>query len=134
MEGTKIGGITDVDGNFQITGVPASAKFVVVTYLGAKEKKVAIADVMKITVGRIPKSLKELLLPVCRKWTSECSPDLLRRSAPMATKLDGMADISRSLEGKVAGVSVRTCRAPSNRSEDVIMVRPPSMARLSRCG
>ena len=86
VEGTKIGGITDVDGNFQITGVPASAKFVVVTYLGAKEKKVAIADVMKITVDPDSEVLEGVVVTECRKWTSASLRDPRQRSTRQTRK------------------------------------------------
>lgn len=107
VEGTKIGGITDVDGNFQITGVPASAKFVVVTYLGAKEKKVAIADVMKIIVEPDSEVLEGVVVTGMQKMDKRMFTGSATKISANDAKLDGMADISRSLEGKVAGVSVQ---------------------------
>lgn len=107
VEGTKIGGITDVDGNFQITGVPESAKFVVVTYLGAKEKKVAIADVMKITVEPDSEVLEGVVVTGMQKMDKRMFTGSATKISANDAKLDGMADISRSLEGKVAGVSVQ---------------------------
>ncbi len=43
-----IGTITDVDGNFTLTGVPASAKFLTVSYVGFATQDVAIKPILKI--------------------------------------------------------------------------------------
>lgn len=107
VEGTKIGSITDVDGNFQITGVPASAKFVVVTYLGAKEKRVEISDVMKITVDPDSEVLEGVVVTGMQKMDKRMFTGSATKISANDAKLDGMADISRSLEGRVAGVSVQ---------------------------
>lgn len=107
VEGTKIGGITDVDGNFQITGVPASAKFVVVTYLGAKEKKVAIADVMKITVDPDSEVLEGVVVTGMQKMDKRLFTGSTTKVNASDAKISGLTDISRSLEGRAAGVSVQ---------------------------
>lgn len=107
VEGTKIGGITDVDGNFQITGVPASAKFVVVTYLGAKEKKVAIADVMKITVEPDSEVLEGVVVTGMQKMDKRLFTGSTTKVNASDAKISGLTDISRSLEGRAAGVSVQ---------------------------
>ena len=107
VEGTKIGGITDVDGNFQITGVPASAKFVVVTYLGAKEKRVAIADVMKITVDPDSEVLEGVVVTGMQKMDKRLFTGSTTKVDASDAKISGLTDISRSLEGRAAGVSVQ---------------------------
>ena len=50
VEGTnpKIGTSTDIDGNFRLDNVPANAKFVIVSFVGCKDERVAIAPEMKI--------------------------------------------------------------------------------------
>ena len=40
VKGTKIGTTTDVNGEFSITGVPANAKTLTVTYVGKKKAEV----------------------------------------------------------------------------------------------
>lgn len=107
VEGTKIGSITDVDGNFQITGVPASAKFIVVTYLGAKEKKVAIADVMKITVDPDSEVLEGVVVTGMQKMDKRLFTGSTTKVDASEAKIAGLTDISRSLEGRAAGVSVQ---------------------------
>lgn len=107
VEGTKIGSITDVDGNFQITGVPTSAKFIVVTYLGAKEKKVAIADVMKITVDPDSEVLEGVVVTGMQKMDKRLFTGSTTKVDASEAKIAGLTDISRSLEGRAAGVSVQ---------------------------
>ena len=44
------GAITDLDGNFTLEGVPATAKTLVITHMGFLEEKVAIAPIIKVTL------------------------------------------------------------------------------------
>lgn len=107
VEGTKLGGITDLDGNFSIDGVPGSAQYVVVTYLGAKEKRVAIAPNMKIIVDPDTEVLDGAVVTGMQKMDKRLFTGSATKLSADDAKLDGIADISRSLEGKVAGVSVQ---------------------------
>lgn len=107
VEGTKIGGITDVDGNFSISGVPAKSQYVIVSYLGAKEKRVQISDKMQITVEPDSEMLEGTVVTGMQKMDRRLFTGSATKISAEDAKLDGMADISRSLEGKVAGVSVQ---------------------------
>ena len=107
VEGTKIGGITDLDGNFEIPGVPASAKYVVASFVGAKEARVAIAAVMKIVLEDDAELLEGAIATgmytVDRRMNTGSAVKVDAKEA----NISGMADISRSLEGRAAGVSVQ---------------------------
>ena len=50
VEGTSVGTVTDLDGNFQIDNVPASAKWIVVSYLGYKDARVAITANIQVAL------------------------------------------------------------------------------------
>ena len=51
---TKIGTLTDLDGNFVLTGVPQSAKNLVVSFMGYEEAKVPVQDGwMGVYMGQI---------------------------------------------------------------------------------
>ena len=107
VEGTKIGGITDLDGNFEIPGVPASAKYVVASFVGAKEARVPIAPNMKIVLEDDAEMLEGAIATgmytVDRRMNTGSAVKVDAKEA----NISGMADISRSLEGRAAGVSVQ---------------------------
>ncbi|MBR1576634.1 MAG: SusC/RagA family TonB-linked outer membrane protein [Bacteroidales bacterium] len=107
VEGTKIGGVTDLDGNFEIPGVPASAKYVVASFVGAKEARVAITPVMKIVLEDDAELLEGAIATgmytVDRRMNTGSAVKVDAKEA----NISGMADISRSLEGRAAGVSVQ---------------------------
>ena len=42
VNGTRVGGTTDIDGKFSITGIPANAKTLTVSYIGMKTAEVPI--------------------------------------------------------------------------------------------
>lgn len=42
VKGTTVGTVTDIDGNFTISGVPASAKTLVVSFIGLQSQEVAV--------------------------------------------------------------------------------------------
>ena len=107
IEGTKIGGITDLDGNFQIDNVPASAKFVIASFMGAKEARVAIAPDMKIVMENDSEVLEGVVVTGMQQMDRRLFTGSSAKIDAVDAKLDGIADISRSLEGRVAGVSVQ---------------------------
>ena len=107
VEGTKIGGVTDLDGNFTVTGVPASAKYVVVTYLGAKDQRLPISDYINVRMEADSEMLEGVVVTGMQTMDKRMFTGSATKINASDTKLDGMADISRSLEGRVAGVSVQ---------------------------
>ncbi len=107
VEGTKIGGVTDLDGNFEIPGVPQSAKYVIASFVGAKEARVPIAPNMKIVLEDDAELLEGAIATgmytVDRRMNTGSAVKVDAKEA----NISGMADISRSLEGRAAGVSVQ---------------------------
>ena len=47
---SKIGTLTDLDGNFELKNVPQSAKNLVVSFMGYQDEKVPVADNVKVTL------------------------------------------------------------------------------------
>lgn len=50
VKGTTVGTVTDIDGNFTISGVPASAKTLVVSFIGLQSQEVAVKPVVNGSV------------------------------------------------------------------------------------
>ena len=107
VEGTKLGGITDLDGNFEIKNVPESAQYVVASFMGAKDARVAITPNMKIVLEDDAEILEGAVVngmyTVDRRMNTGSAVKVDAKEA----NISGMADISRSLEGRAAGVSVQ---------------------------
>lgn len=104
---SKIGTLTDLDGNFELKNVPQSAKNLVVSFMGYQDEKVPVADNVKVTL----KTDNELLESAVVTGMTSVDRRLFTGSAAKVdaeeAKIAGIADISRSLEGRVAGVSVQ---------------------------
>ena len=107
VEGTKIGSITDVDGNFEITGAPASATYVIASFMGAKDARVKITNNMQIALESDSQFLEEVVVTGMQTTDRRLFTGSTAKVDASTAKLDGIADISRSLEGRVAGVSVQ---------------------------
>jgi TonB-linked SusC/RagA family outer membrane protein len=105
VEGTKTGVATDIDGRFTID-VPAGKKLVV-SYIGMQSKVVTPKAGMKITLVVDDKTLQEVVVTGMVAQDKRLFSGAATKIDASKAKLDGMADISRSLEGRAAGVSVQ---------------------------
>ena len=108
VEGSeKIGTLTDFDGNYTLPGVPEKAKNLVASCIGYKDARKAVAAV----VNFILEEDAEVLDAAVATGMQQIDRRLMTGSASQVdadkAKLGGIADISRSLEGQVAGVSVQ---------------------------
>ena len=63
VKGSAIGSITDIDGKFTISNVPASAKTLQVSFIGMTTQNVAIKPgVIKIALKPVAESLDEVVV------------------------------------------------------------------------
>ncbi|MBP3738552.1 MAG: SusC/RagA family TonB-linked outer membrane protein [Muribaculaceae bacterium] len=104
----KVGTATDFDGNFTLT-VPAGSH-ILVTYVGYEPVDMPAASGMKITLK--PKSdgginLNEVVVTGYQKVDKRLFTGATTSVDAGKAKLDGVADVSRSLEGRAAGVQVQ---------------------------
>ena len=107
VKGTKIGTVTDLDGNFTLNGVPASATMLEVAYLSMKTKEVPVAEFVKVALEPDTEMLAEVVVTGMQSMDRRLFTGSTAKVDASEAKLDGMADVSRSLEGRVAGVSVQ---------------------------
>lgn len=108
IKGTKIGTVTDVDGKFTLTNVPSSAKTLVVSSLGLLTTEVPIkGDKYSIVLKPDANVLEQVVVTGMTKMDKRLFTGATAQLSNDDVKLDGMADISRSLEGRAAGVSVQ---------------------------
>ena len=101
----RTGTVTDIDGHFSLE-VPAGKKLVV-SYIGMQPQTLSPSAKMLIKLKADSKSLGEVVVTgmqhVDRRLFTGAATSINAEEA----KLDGVADISRSLEGRAAGVSVQ---------------------------
>ena len=108
VKGTTQGTITDVDGNFMISGVKADSKTLIVSFVGMKSKEVAIKNTpMHVVLKSDAEVLDEVVVTALGMKRSEKT---LGYAATTMKSEDIDAGKSGSvmggLSGKVAGVQI----------------------------
>ena len=98
------GTVTDVDGNFKLN-VPNGTKLVF-SYVGMKSQTLPATANMKVVL-RPEAQLQEVVVTGLQKTDRRLFTGATDRVNAEEAKLNGVADISRSLEGRAAGVSVQ---------------------------
>jgi len=104
VQGTKLGTKTDLDGHFTIN-VP-SGKKLVISYVGMLTQTVKASNGMKVTLAPDSHTIDEVVAVGMMKQDKRLFTGASSKIDAEKAKLSGMADVSRSLEGRVAGVQV----------------------------
>ena len=109
VKGTTQGTITDVDGNFNLSNVPSSAKTLQISYIGMQTQEVAIKPVLKIILKSDSQKLDEIVVTAVGIQRAE------RSLGYSVSKVDAdeaiqkaEPDLIRSLDGKIPGVSINS--------------------------
>jgi len=105
VKGTSTGTVTDVNGHFALK--VASGKTLVITYIGYDKMEVAAKNGMKVKLQPNANNLGEVVVTGMQKMDRRLFTGATDKINAEDAKLDGVADISRSLEGHSAGVSVQ---------------------------
>ena len=105
IQGSKQGTKTDLDGHFSIN-VPDKKKLVI-SYIGMKTVTVTPKNGMKVTLEPDANTIQEVVAVGMMKQDKRLFTGASTKISAEDAKLDGVADISRSLEGRAAGVSVQ---------------------------
>lgn len=105
VQGTKTGTTTDMDGHFTLS-VP-SGKKLVISYIGMESQTVTAKPGMRVTLVSSNTTVNEIVVTGMQKVDKRLFTGATTKIDAGNAKIDGMADISRSLEGRAAGVSVQ---------------------------
>ena len=104
---TSVGTATDIDGRFTLN-VPSTDSHLVISYVGMNTKEVKVStSEMEIVLDSDSQVLQEVVVTGMGKMDKRLFTGSTTQISAEDAKLDGVADISRSLEGKAAGVSVQ---------------------------
>ncbi len=104
VQGQKTGTVTDADGQFTIS-VP-SGKKIVVSYIGMETQTVTPKSGMTITL-QPSAALEEVVVTGMTRMDRRMFTGATDKVNAEDALLNGIADVSRSLEGRSAGVSVQ---------------------------
>ncbi len=107
VEGTTIGTITDIDGNFTLNRVPASAKQLKVSFIGMLPLVTTIKDNIKVYLKPDVELLEEVVVTAVGIQRAERSLGygLVKVDADEALQ-KAEPDLIRSLDGKIPGVNI----------------------------
>ena len=105
VQGTKTGTVTDIDGNFTLDDV--EGKKLVISYVGMESQTVTARNGMKVTLKADSHNLQEVVVTGMTVQDKRLFSGATTKVNANDAKIDGVADISRSLEGRAAGVSVQ---------------------------
>ena len=105
VEGTKDGTTTDFDGHFALD-VPAGKK-IVVSYVGMTTQTLQPKPQMEIVLMSDAIMVEEVVVTGMQKMDKRLFTGSSTKVSAADAKIDGVADASRALEGRAAGVSVQ---------------------------
>lgn len=121
VKGTQIGIVTDIDGKFELTNVPSSAKTLRISYIGMQEQEVEIAPNLKVILKPNTELLDEVVI------TGYGSGKKLGSVVGSVTAVGGeklastpSANVGDALQGQVAGLQVFT---PSGEPSQTVSMR-----------
>ena len=107
IKGTKVGTTTDFDGNFSIT-TQVSNPQIVVSFIGMETATLKGGRNMKVVLNPDKaQQIGEVIVTGMQKMDKRLFTGAATKVDAEKAKLDGVSDISRSLEGRAAGVSVQ---------------------------
>lgn len=107
VKGTKMVTLTDIDGIFTLSGVPASATQLEVESIGMKKVTVDIKPNLTVYLQADLEVLDEVVVTGMLKTDKRLFTGSTTKVSAEDAKISGLPDISRSLEGRAAGVSVQ---------------------------
>lgn len=107
IQGTQIGVTTDGDGKFTFRNVPASAKKLKVSYIGMQETSVSISANVEVVMKYSDQTVGEVVVTGMQKTDKRLFTGATQKVGAEDIKLDGVPDVSRALDGRVAGVQMQ---------------------------
>ncbi|MDE5560203.1 MAG: SusC/RagA family TonB-linked outer membrane protein, partial [Bacteroidaceae bacterium] len=103
----SVGTITDMDGKFTLK-VPEGSSFIEVSYVGMKKAEVRVtSSKMRIVLQPNTKEMDDVVVTGMNKMDRRLFTGATTKLDAADIRINGVADISRSLEGRAAGVSVQ---------------------------
>lgn len=102
----SIGTTTDMDGKFSFK-IPENTKLLTISYIGLKAQDVSPKSNLRIVLQPETEQIQEIVVTGMQKMDKRLFTGATTKLEAGQAKLDGVADVSRSLEGRAAGVSIQ---------------------------
>ncbi|MGL4852679.1 MAG: SusC/RagA family TonB-linked outer membrane protein [Phocaeicola sp.] len=105
VKGTTVGTITDLDGQFTLTNLPADAKMLVVSFIGMATQEVAVKPNVNISLNPDSEQLDEVIVVAygTAKKSSFTGAATSMKSGDISVQKESLV---KSLDGRMAGVRV----------------------------
>jgi TonB-linked SusC/RagA family outer membrane protein len=102
----SIGTITNIDGKYQLT-VPENRNLLLVSFVGMKSQEITVSRDARIVLEVDDKQIGEVVVTGMQRVDKRMFTGAASKLDADKAAIDGIPDISRALEGRVAGVSVQ---------------------------
>jgi len=107
VKGTTVGTITDIDGNFTLSNIPASAKVLQISYIGMQSQEVVIKPTLKVVLKADAEVLDEVVVTAMgisreKKALGYAVQDVKSEQLTQAAS----TSVTSALQGKVSGVEI----------------------------
>ena len=107
VKGTTVGTITDIDGNFTLSNIPASAKVLQISYIGMQTQEVVIKPTLKVVLKADAEVLDEVVVTAMgisreKKALGYAVQDVKSEQLTQAAS----TSVTSALQGKVSGVEI----------------------------
>ena len=120
VKGASQGTITDVDGKFVLNGVPASAKMLVISFVGMKSREVAIAPRVEVVLESDQQVLDEVLVTVAYGTAKRSSLTGAISSVDQSKiELRPTSSVTSALEGSTSGVQINNTYGAPGSAPDI---------------
>lgn len=107
VKGSRVGTVTNAEGKFTLNNVKPEDKFITISFIGMEPQTVKVGSDLKIILKPNARLIDEVVVTGMQKMDRRLFTGAATSINAADAKIDGLADISRSLEGRVAGVSVQ---------------------------
>lgn len=108
IQGTKMGGVTDIDGKFRLENVKKGATLVV-TYIGMQTKTVKAGENMKIYLTSDSKSLDEVVVQVAYGAAKKSTlTGAVTQVDSKQIEVRPVSSVTSALEGTTSGVQINS--------------------------
>ncbi len=104
VQGTTQGTLTNADGKFTLSNVPASSKTITVSFMGMKPAEVAIRQNMNIVMVPDVKAMDEVMVVAYGTATKETFTGAATQLSAETIEDRQISDVTNALAGNVAGV------------------------------
>ena len=106
VKGTTQGTITDVEGNFNLSNVPSSAKTLQISYIGMQTQEVAIKPNLKVILKADAKNLDEVVVVAYGTASKKSITGAVSALDTKDIEMRPVTNAAAALEGAAPGVQI----------------------------